>query len=101
MTSGDEIISGLVSENEYSYEENEKKARKKGKKTQRDAGLHKRKREENTDEFISDEPEENLNSFNGNTDSLDHTSNSINKNKRRRMRRSHRNDSHEDRGAQS
>lgn len=86
MTSGDEVISDLVSENEYSYEENEKKQKNK-KKNQRDPTLGKKKREDNTDEFISEDVEENVHSLNGNTDSNNYTSNSVSRNKRRRRRR--------------
>jgi len=87
MTSGDEVISDLVSDNEYSYEENEKKSKPRIKKGNRDANLGKKKREDNTDELISDDMDDNQNSLNGYTDSNQYMSNSLTK-KRKRVRRS-------------
>ncbi len=96
MTSGDEIISGL-SENEYSYEENEKKSKRRIKKaSNKDTSLGKRKREDNTDQFISEDQDDNDNSMHVNTDSGNHTSTSLAKQKRRRIRRRKRNHESED-----
>lgn len=96
MTSGDEFISDLVSDKEYSYEDNERSSlKKRGRKGVKEQGLGKRKKEDNTgtDEFISEDQEDNENSLNGGTDSQNYTSNSMGKLKRKRVRKSKRNDS--------
>lgn len=89
MTSGDEIISDLVSEdNEYSYEENDRKSKKKFKRSHpRDDKLLGKKKREETDELISEEMNDPETSLKDNTDSGIHVSSSLTKAKRMRKRR--------------
>ena len=99
MTSGDEIISDLVSDdNEYSYEENERKSKKKFKRShpREDRMLGKKKREE-TDELISEEMNDPETSMKDNTDSGVHVSSSLTKAKRIRKRKPVRRSTNEDR----
>ena len=88
MTSGDEIISDLISEdNEYSYEENDRKAKRRIKKSSdREERMLGKKKREDTDELISEDADDRNHSIQEHTDSGVHASNSLTKQKRVRKR---------------